>query len=141
MKSIDEMLSLLKSNSNVLGLVEYGSSSHEFVKEEMGDYDLFVMLKDKTDYIESLHFRISAIPVDLNIRSIQEIQKLKYLEGFEIALLEGRIIYDPTKKVAQAIKELGKRHVEFRPNSPSEHSIAFTRHGHRHVLDKINKRI
>lgn len=72
------MLAMLKSNPHVLGLVEYGSSTYESIADEKGDYDLFVILKDKVHDVESLHFHVATIPVDLNIRSIQEIQNLKY---------------------------------------------------------------
>lgn len=140
MQSIEEMLAVLKSNPNVLGLVEYGSS-HESILEKTGDYDLFVVLEDKAYDVESLHFHIATIPVDLNIRSLQEIQDLRYAEGFETALLDGRIIYDPTKKVAQALEGLRMRQKAYHPGRPSEHSVAFARHGHRHALDKIKGRI
>ena len=73
MQSIEEMLAILKSNPNTLGLVEYGSP-HESDNYETGDYDLFVILQDRAHDVESLHFYIKTIPVDLNIRSLQEIQ-------------------------------------------------------------------
>ena len=50
--SIEEMLGMLKSNPCVLGLVEYGSSTYESIKDQKGDYDLFVILKDEVHDVE-----------------------------------------------------------------------------------------
>jgi len=139
LKSIEEMLTILESNPNVLGLVEYGSA-YEPALEKAVDYDLFAVLENKAYDVESLHFRVAGIPVDLNIRSLKEIQDLRCAEGFEAALLDGRIIYDPTRKVARALEELKERQKAHYPDKPSEHSGAFARHRYRHGLDKIKSR-
>ena len=68
-QSVEDMLAVLKSNPNTLGLVEYGSQ-HVSDDYRTGDYDLFVILHDKVHDIASLHFYIKTIPVDLNIRSL-----------------------------------------------------------------------
>lgn len=91
MKTIEEMLAILQSNPNVLSLVEYGNL-HKSDNYSTGDYDLFVILQKKNDDVESLHFYISGTPIDLNLRTLKEIQSLKFANGFEIALLEGRLI-------------------------------------------------
>lgn len=140
MKTIKEMLTILKSNPNVLGLVEYGSS-HESDNYSIGDYDLFVILKDKDDDVEGLHFYLSGAPVDLNIRTLKELRDLKLTEWLTIALLEGRIIYDPTGKVTQEVQRLKEKQKRYHPKKLSEHSIAFTRHGHKHLFDKIRGRL
>lgn len=140
MQTIKEMLRTLKSNPSVLGLVEYGSP-HKQDDYATGDYDLFIVLKTKDDDIESLHFYINNIPIDLNIRTLDEIKKLKFAKGFETALLEGRVIHDPTGKVNQEIQKLIQRHEKHKAERLTEHAIAFTRHGHRHVFDKIKGRI
>ena len=140
MQSIEEMLAILKSNPNTLGLVEYGSP-HKSDNYETGDYDLYVILQDKAHNIESLHFYIKTIPVDLNVRSLQEIQGLEFVKSFETSLLDGRIIYDPTKKVSQELQKLKERQKTYYPKKFSEHSIAFARHGHKHVFNKIKGRL
>lgn len=140
MQSIKEMLAILKSTPNTLGLVEYGSP-HKSDNYETGDYDLLLILQDKVYDVESLHFYIKTIPVDLNVRSLQEIQDLEFPKGFETFLLEGRIIYDPTKKVSQELQKLKERQKTCYPKKFSEHSIAFARHGHKHVLNKIKGRL
>jgi hypothetical protein len=139
-QSIEDMLAILKSNPNVLGLVEYGSP-HESDNYETGDYDLFVILQDKANDVESLHFYIKTISVDLNVRSLHEIQGARYVEGFSVALLDGRVIYDPTKQVSQELQKLRERQKRYYHGELSEHSIAFTRHGHRHVFNKVKGRL
>ena len=139
MQTIKEMLLALESNKEVLGLIEYGSPRrHDDLLT--GDYDLFVILKTKDSDIESLHFYINKIPVDLNIRTFEEIEKLKFAKGFETALLSGRVIYDPTGEVKQELQKLIQRHKKHRPKDTTEHAIAFTRHGHKHIFDKIKGR-
>lgn len=140
MQTIKEMIKTLKSNPNVLGLVEYGSS-HKQDDYTTGDYDLFVILKTKDNNIESLHFFINNTPLDLNIRTLKEVRELKFAKGFETAFLDARIIYDPTGKVKQELQKLIQRQTKHKPTGMTEHAIAFTRHGHKHIFDKIKGRI
>ena len=139
-QTMEKMLITLKSNPNVLGLVEYGSP-HKLDNYATGDYDLFVILENKDYDVESLHFYINKIPVDLNIRILQELQSMKFVKGFETALLEGRIIHDPTGKISQELQKLKERQEKYQPKKLSEHSVAFIRHGHKHVFDKIKGRL
>ncbi|MCU0653012.1 MAG: hypothetical protein MUD10_02025 [Candidatus Pacebacteria bacterium] len=139
MQTIEGMLIALKSNKNVLGLLEYGSSRQhdDFLT---GDYDLFVILRTKDSDIESLHFYINGIPVDFNIKTLGEIKKLKFAEGFETALLGARIIHDPAGKVRQELQKLTRRHNKHKSAGITAHEIALTRHGHKHIFDKIKGR-
>jgi hypothetical protein len=136
MQTIKKMIFALESNKDVLGLIEYGGL-HKHDDFLTGDYDLFVILKSKDSDVESLHFYITNIPVDLNIGTLEEIKKLKFAKGFETALLEGRIIYDPTGKIETELQKLIQRHKQNKPKGMTEHAIAFSRHGHKHVFDKI----
>lgn len=140
MQTIKEMILVLESNKDVLGLIEYGSP-HKHDDFLTGDYDLFVILKTKDSDIESLHFYINNIPVDLNIRTPEEIKKLKFAKVFETALLDGRVIHDPTGEVKRELQELIQRHKQSKPKGITEHAIAFTRHGHKHIFDKIKGRL
>jgi len=139
-QSIEEMISILKKNPQVLGLVEYGNL-HLEDNFATGDYDLFVVLKDNDLSVESLHFYTNDIPVDLNIRTLQEIGKLKCVHGFDQALLESRVIHDPTDKVLTELDKLKERQKSCPHQIMSEHAKALTRHGHKHVFDKIKGRL
>lgn len=138
MQTIKEMVQTLKSNPHVLGLIEYGSPKDNYAT---GDYDLFAILKSKDSKVESLHFYVNEIPVDLNLRTLAEIRNLKFAKGFETALLDGRIIHDPTGKIKQELQKLIQRHNKYKSKEITEHAIAFTRHGHKHVFDKIKGRL
>jgi hypothetical protein len=51
------------------------------------------------------------------------------------------VLYDPTGQVTSELQRLRERHRAAPADELSEQAIAFTRHGHRHVLDKIRRRL
>ena len=138
MNTIREMLDALTDNPEVLGLIEYGSA--QYADEEIsGDYDLIVVLKQSRPEVESLHFYIGAVPVDLNILSLEDIQDTCRATGFSTVLLEGRIIHDLSGRITQEIDGLKQRHAEV-PQENHNLNIAGIRHGASHILDKIRNR-
>ena len=140
-QSIDEMISTLKRNTKVIGTIEYGSD-HQQDDYEVGDYDIFVVLDHKDPILESLHFRIAGVPVDLNLVTINEIGRLDAKNGFHFfTLLGGRVVHDTNGKVARALDELRRRSNNSPPLLLSAHTVAATRHGHRHIFDKIKGRL
>ena len=140
MQSIKRMVTTLIDNPAVLGLLEYGSSSAGDAQIP-GDYDLLVILNNKTPKVESLHFYVDGIPVDLNLRTLDEIHKLARATGFDRILLDGRIIYDPSGSLTQEIQDLKERDRLALPDQPSVETITFTRHGAKHIIDKVKGRI
>ena len=140
-QTIHEMTAALKTHPDLLGLVEYGSQ-HQIDNYATGDCDLFVILEQKDPAVESLHFFVGDIPVDLNLMTLEEIRHLDSTNSFPIvALLDGRVKYDPTGQVTRALEELRHRRYLAPSKELSEHTIAFTRHGHRHVFDKVKGRL
>ena len=140
MHTIHSLVETLKQHPQVVGLLEYGSA--RFADNfDAGDYDLFVIHNEIQTEVESLHFYVDTafghVPVDLNLRSLRYLASQNSLTGFESALLDGRIIYDRGGVVAQQLEQLRAE----APSQYTEHDIAFTRHGHRHVLDKIRGRL
>ena len=140
MQSIDGMIALLVAHPEVLGLMEYGGARHDD-ESIHGDYDLFVFLKHKDPQVESLHFYVDGVPVDLNLRSLDEIRDLALATGFELTLLDGRVIHDPTGRVAQEIRALRSRQEQAPHQTTSEERIAFIRHGTKHIFDKVRMRL
>lgn len=136
MNSIRSLVETLRQHPQVVGLVEYGSA-HYVNDFGAGDYDLFVIHDEIQTDVESLHFYVDDVPVDLNLRSLRYLASQNSLAGFESALLDGRIIYDRGGVVAERLEQLSAK----APSPYTEHDIAFTRHGHRHVLDKIRGRL
>ncbi|MEM8535281.1 MAG: hypothetical protein AAGF95_30880 [Chloroflexota bacterium] len=126
----------LQNHPQVVGLIEYGSA-HYRDDFAVGDYDLFVVYDGLDTAVESLHFYIDGVPVDLNLCSLSYLRTQDVLSGFETNLLDGRIIYDKDGVVAALLEQMQKTSfVHY-----SDHDVAFTRHGHRHVLDKVRGRL
>jgi len=138
MNSIPETVNALSTNPEVVGLIEYGSSRHND-EEIHGDYDLIVVVEERDPRVESLHFYAGGIPVDLNIRSLDDIRDTWCAEGFDSVLLDGRIIHDPSGDLKAEIEELRQRDAQV-PRAQSKANIPAMRHGSRHILDKIRDR-
>ena len=101
MHSIGDLLERLIQHSAVIGLIEYGSN-HRDDDFSSGDYDLFVIFDSLTIAVESLHFDVNGVPVDLNLRTLDYLRCLKSLSGFESALVGARVIYDSTGELARS---------------------------------------
>jgi hypothetical protein len=86
---------------------------------------------------------MGGVPVDLNLTTLEEIRHLDATTtGFHlVALLDGRVLHDPTGQVTRELQDLRGRQREAPPDELSEQAIASTRHGHRHILDKIRGRL
>ena len=141
MQSVDEMIMTLTTNPEVLGVVEYGDDQ-SLENYLAGDVDLFVILKRRDSPVESLHFYAGGTPVDLNLTTLEEISQLEADHGFQVsALLGGRILYDPTGELAGELARLRQRRQQAAPETLSAQTIAFIRHGHKHIFDKIRGRL
>ena len=140
MQSIEDMIAVLTTNPEVLGLLEYGSSSVGDARM-LGDYDLLVILKNKGLQVESLHFYLASVPIDLNLRTLSEIREMDQASGINQALLEARIISDPTGDVAREIQALRSRQDQVpRAKTPDE-ELANIRFGTKHIFDKVRGRL
>lgn len=138
-KNLEELVIKLKNNSIVISIIEYGSRSY-YDSYGNGDYDIFVIVEERFYSIESLHFYINDIPVDLNIRTIEDLKREKPLSFIDFSIYEGRVIYDKNNVVCNLIRE-NKQNWNEEENSFSEHDIAFDRFSKKHVLDKVKGRL
>jgi hypothetical protein len=134
--TVPEMIEILRSNPIVRGLAEYGKAAHTD-KVFYGDYDLFVVINPGDVAVESLHFYIGEIPVDLNIRTLQQIDALVQADGFDGVLIDARIIYDRDGDLGRSVKALQLRCMEAGTKQIDEGHIAAIRHGARHTFDKL----
>lgn len=139
MRSLIEMIERLKRRSGLIGLVEYGGR-HYADTEASGDYDLYAIFATPLPPVESLHFYIDAIPVDLNLITLEELRAIDSFDSIPAVTLDGRVIYDPTGQVARTLDQLRERRRQTQPVPPDEHTIAYIRHGHKHVFDKMQGR-
>lgn len=135
------MLAHLKAHRAVLGLVAYGSD-HAADGYTQGDIDLFVVLQEKDPAVESLHFYINDTPVDLNLITLDQLRNLESEHGFAFfALQNGRVIFDRSGSLDYEIRKLRERATLNEPINLSQHELAFIRHGHRHIFDKLRNRL
>lgn len=139
MKTIAGMLGRLERNPQVTGLIRYGSDHHAD-GYSVGDYDLFVVLSSQPT-VESLHFSVESTPVDLNLITLEALTGQQPTSTFpQLALSNGSVLFDRTAKVGPALARLKEALAQTRPEAPSAHTVAFLRHGHRHLLDKVRGR-
>ena len=136
MNSIPDMVEVLRGSPRVVGLAEYGSASHT---DEVihGDYELIVVPDAGFPDIESLHFHVGETPVDLNVRTLEQIAGMDRANGFESILLEARVIYDPSGEVRKSLAGLRDRHHRSARPQMGQERIAGMRHGARHTFDKL----
>ena len=140
MDSVADVISTLQHHSDVLGLVEYGSD-HRIDNYRTGDLDLYVVLRAEPS-VDSLHFYVAGVPVDLGLITLDVIRTLRGAGSFEAAaLVAGRVIYDPSRRVEHELVQLRQRHQSSATVELSAHDIAFVRFGQKHVLDKVRGRL
>ena len=136
MKTIKQMIKRLKDHPAVVGLIEYGGAQHRD-KSIPGDYDLFAVLATPAPEVESLHFHVGGIPVDLNLRTLDEIRAIDRAKGFDLVLLDGRILHDPSGEVSREIRALRERQEKLDAPGLSPGNVGDLRHGPRHTFDKL----
>ena len=96
----------LKGCPDVVGLIGYGSDYGPDAYA-VGDCDLFVVLKEKPETVESLHFYICDVPVDLNLTMLEGIRCLEADDAFHIAaLLKGGIRHNRSGNVTRELQAL-----------------------------------
>lgn len=94
-QNLSELIDRLKKSPKVIGIVRYGSRTPEDMSLG-GDFDLSVFLEDNSLEIESLHFYIDYIPVDINLRTIEDLNLSKPMSFIDFALIDGDLLYDKT---------------------------------------------
>lgn len=125
----------------VAGLIRYGAD-HQMDDYTIGDYDLFVVFSDNPPPVEGLHLDAGHTPVDLSFITLQALEELAPEPTFpQLALNSGTVIFDRFGKVEPLLLRLKESLAQQRPAAISEHTLAFVRHGHRHVLDKLRGRL
>jgi hypothetical protein len=139
LKNLEEMISQLEDNDNVLGLVQYGSRLPSDMSHG-GDFDLFVFMQNRSDDVESIHFYVGGIPVDLNLRTMEDLQSERPVDNIDHTLLRAEIIFDRTGMLKKEIAALSDRWAS-RPDKLSEHEVSFQRFSQKHLLDKVKNRL
>lgn len=135
-KTPAELITRLSQNTNVLGILRYGSSD-AFEGKAGGDVDLFVIVKKRPAEVESLHFHVGHTPVDLNLRTLADLHRHPPLTEIDAAIREAEVIFDRAETVKTALAQI-KAHT---PVPLTHNQIAWDRFCQQHVIDKVNGRL
>lgn len=138
MKTIQDLIDRLKCHPRVIGIVRYGSRSVDDLSPG-GDFDLFVFMDQRPTDLESIHFHVGDISVDLSLRTIDDLHSPQPIDDIDLVLLTAEILYDPTENLTEILPSLGSKwNREVAPLT--EHEIHFNRFCQQHVLDKVKGR-
>lgn len=127
-----ELIEQLKKNASVLGILQYGSG----IAPDGADTDICLVVSQRPMGLESIHFWIASGPVDMNIRTRDELRDggVADLVGFDDVLREGKVLYEREP----GLLEDSLANASSSPSPPLRDNFAGMRHGHAHVLTKLD---
>jgi len=127
-----ELIDRLKGNPDVLAILRYGSG----IGPDAADTDLCVVVAERPAGLESVHFWLEAGPVDMNIRTLEEIcgQDVAPLPGLDDVLREGQVLFERRPGLLGALDHAGSDE----PGPPSDEAVVQMRFGHAHYLAKLD---
>ena len=129
-KDPTELIERLKQNPNVLGILQYGTA----MCPQGADTDLCVVVSERPEGLESIHFWIGNGPVDLNIRTLDELLHCTVDPQFDEVLRAGKVLYERESGLLANLSATPA----VKPSLPKPAAPAFMRHGHAHYLHKID---
>ena len=137
--TIDQYITHLKCNENIVGIVEYGGRSYTNM-EEGGDYDLTVFHNvNGIKSIGGVHFHIAGIPVDCMLKNINEFEKQFPLNQFDYVHLNCHIIYDKNGYLEQILNRIKTKHSK--SSELTQRNINMYRFTFQHIIDKLKYRL
>ncbi len=135
-----DLLQRLRRNPQVKAILRYGSGPVKGVY--LGDLDLFVITYERPTGVESLHFRAGETPVDLNIRSVQDLVAASRPVSFiDEVMMHSKLLLDRDGDTMDLIREYCERTNLDSIAELTTAEVAFTRFSHRHLLDKVRNRL
>jgi len=138
-QNLSELVDRIRESPRVIGIVRYGSRPPEDMSSG-GDFDIFVFLGGNSLDLESLHFYIKNIPVDINLRTIEDLNLNKPISFIDFALIDGDLLFDKTGILEKKISSL-KQRWKIQSNELTENEKSWERFSQRHVLDKVKGRL
>ena len=105
-----------------------------------GDFDLFVIVTDRPDGLEGVHFRVGGIAVDLSVRTLEDLHSERPLTRIDIHLASGEVLLDKTGGLQELLRPLAQQWQASLPEAgPNDRAAA--RFFQTHPLDKVRGRI
>jgi hypothetical protein len=136
---LPELIRRLRANPAVLGIARYGGRAAGDT-EPGGDFDIFVIVRERPSDLESVHFHCGGIPVDMNVRDLADLRREAPLTEIDHAISDAELLHDPLGEVASLAKAARKRWAP-QPARLTEHEVNFSRFCQRHALDKVRHRL
>ena len=137
-QDLQQLVDRLIAHPKVVGLVRYGRRRLDD-PSPAGDLDLYLFVTERPTRVESLHFFWAGIPVDLAIRTLDDLDQAP-LTSFDHVLHRGEIVYDATGALVDKLMGLPASWHTM-PQAISKHEIAWERFCQRHVLAKARYRL
>ena len=136
---IAELIDCLRTNPDVLGLVRYGS---RIVQKDSpgGDFDLFAFVREREPDLESIHFYWGETPVDLSLRTLEDLDGEKPVSYIDLRLAEGEILFDRMDTLQGLVATAVGRWAEPMGSLP-ESEVFPIRFYQSHVLNKVRGRL
>lgn len=139
LKRLEDLVDRLEGNPAVLGIARYGGRRLAD-SSQGGDFDLFVFLEKYALEVESIHFYVGGIPVDMSIRTLDCLHHSKPIASIDITLVNAEILYDKTGLLKEGISGLSERW-SGTSSVLTEAWVAQERFHRRHVLEKAGRRL
>lgn len=136
---LPDLIRRLRASPQVVGIARYGGRPAEDTAPG-GDFDLFVVVRERPADLESVHFHCGGIPVDMNVRTLDDLRADAPLAEIDIAIATSEIVYDPTGQVAALGKAASARWATATPRL-TDHEISMNRFCQRHALDSVRHRL
>lgn len=138
-QNLSELIDRLRESPGVIGIVRYGSRTPEDMSSG-GDFDIFVFLGNNSLDLESLHFYVDYIPVDINLRIIEDLNLSEPISFIDFVLIDGDLLYDKTGILERKISSL-KQRWKIQSNELTENEKSWERFSQKHALDKVKGRL
>jgi len=106
--SLRELIERFKLHPNVIGLVRYGRRTVDDMSPG-GDFDLFVIVKERPSGLESVHFHIEDITVDINFRTLKDLQSEHPITRIDINLASGEVLWVKFDALKDLLPKLSHR--------------------------------
>jgi hypothetical protein len=141
-KSIREFIDELKRNVRVIALIKYGNRDVDDMSPGE-DFDLYVIMNDFNSNIESVHFYIGGIPVDVSIRGYSDLLLQKPITKTDLELLTGEILFDKSGIISRMLNKSKENWTieKEEKREISKNEIEWIRYSYKHILDKLKNNL
>ncbi|MEN8904445.1 MAG: hypothetical protein ABF289_00640 [Clostridiales bacterium] len=136
--NIREFIDELKRNVRVIALIKYGK--REVDDMSLGeDFALYVIMNDFSSNIESIHFYIETIPIDVNVRGYSDLLLKKPISKTDLELFSGEILFDKSGIISRMLNKSKENWVIEKEEKKkiSKNEIERIRYSYKHILDKL----